>query len=212
MGCRYDCRVGVPPCPGGGSGNSDMHRSSSGDVDFAAMGIDTSEIAGLSDPTDDLNDLGQTAGMDWTGDRALAYQVAGQAGVDAYNQGVDTGLEIGAAIAPLPPLISGARYLKSFRAATAISPNRLNHIFGKAEHVLDGVVKQYGSQGKAFRAIQKAANKALKSGKLTTNSRGILPKGDAGHIINVGGTKVRLIGGRVVNGKVEISSASRKGL
>jgi hypothetical protein len=40
----------------------------------------------------------------------------------------------------------------------------------------------------------------------------ILPRGNAGSIIDVGGTQVRLIGGRVVDGVVEISSASRMGL
>ena len=61
-------------------------------------------------------------------------------------------------------------------------------------------------------AIQKAANEALAAGKLTPNANGILPSGDLGNIIDVAGTQVRLIGGRVVNGVVQISSASRKGL
>jgi hypothetical protein len=39
-----------------------------------------------------------------------------------------------------------------------------------------------------------------------------LPTGNAGNIINVGGTSVKLIGGRVENGKVILSSFSRKGL
>src|SRR5690606_15754697 len=33
----------------------------------------------------------------------------------------------------------------------AVDPNKLNHIFGKAEHGLEGVVKQYGSQEAAYR-------------------------------------------------------------
>lgn len=36
--------------------------------------------------------------------------------------------------------------------------------------------------------------------------------GDAGVIIDVGGTQIRLIGGRVVDGLVQIASASRRGL
>jgi len=41
---------------------------------------------------------------------------------------------------------------------------------------------------------------------------GILPSGNAGNIINVGGTQIRLIGGRALDGIVEIGSASRMGL
>ena len=41
---------------------------------------------------------------------------------------------------------------------------------------------------------------------------GILPRGDAGNIIDVVGTQIRIIGGCVVDGIVEISSASRLGL
>lgn len=41
---------------------------------------------------------------------------------------------------------------------------------------------------------------------------GILPSGKNGNIIHVGGMDVRLIGGRVQNGQVTISSFSRKGL
>ena len=40
----------------------------------------------------------------------------------------------------------------------------------------------------------------------------VLPTGDAGPIIDVCGTQVRLIGGRVVDGVVRIASASRKEL
>ena len=97
-------------------------------------------------------------------------------------------------------------------SGTSTSANRLNHIFGKEEHALDGIVKQYGSQEKAYHAVQKAANEALKSGKLTPNAKGVLPTGDSGNIIQVGKTNVRLIGGLVKDGKVVLSSFSRKGL
>lgn len=90
--------------------------------------------------------------------------------------------------------------------------NQLNHIFGKSEHALDDFVIAHGSQEAAFGAMQQAANQALAAGRLTTNAAGILPNGNAGHIIDVAGTQIRLIGGRVVNGVVEISSFSRKGL
>ena len=90
--------------------------------------------------------------------------------------------------------------------------NRLNHIFGKPEHALESLVTKFGSQEGAYNAVQNAANQALKAGKLTPSPKGILPSGGLGNIINVGGMNVRLIGGRVENGQVILSSFSRKGL
>jgi hypothetical protein len=97
-------------------------------------------------------------------------------------------------------------------AARAIDPNRLNHIFGKTEHALDDFVRASGGREQAFMRIQEAANAALREGRLPVGPNGILPNGNAGPIIDVGGTQIRLIGGRVVDGIVEIASASRRGL
>ncbi len=97
-------------------------------------------------------------------------------------------------------------------AEAAFDFNRLNHIFGKPMHALDVFLQKYGSQEKAFLAIQEAANNALKSGALTPDAKGILPNGYRGNIIDVAGIKVRLIGGRIMNGEVKISTLSRKGL
>ena len=97
-------------------------------------------------------------------------------------------------------------------AGQALDPNRLSHIFGKAEHALDEFVSAQGGREQAFRAIQNAANQALREGKLVPGPGGVLPSGDAGPIIDVAGTQVRLIGGRVVEGVVQVASASRKGL
>lgn len=58
-----------------------------------------------------------------------------------------------------------------------ISTERLTHIFGKSEHALSSLVAKFGSEQKAFEAVENAANKALKAGKLTPNSGGILPSG-----------------------------------
>lgn len=93
-----------------------------------------------------------------------------------------------------------------------VDPNKLHHIFDKEEHALDDFVKSQGGQEQAFRAIQNAANQALREGRLVPGPNGLLPGGDAGPIIDVAGTKIRLIGGRVVNKIVQIASASRKGL
>ena len=95
---------------------------------------------------------------------------------------------------------------------SSVSLERLHHIFGKPEHALETLINKFGSQEKAFEAVQDAANIALRSGKLSYNSAGILPNGNLGHIIDVGGMRVRLIGGRVEDGKIIIASFSRKGL
>jgi len=47
---------------------------------------------------------------------------------------------------------------------------------------------------------------------LTPGKNGILPTGDLGNVIKVDGMDIRLIGGKVENGKVILSSFSRKGL
>jgi hypothetical protein len=115
-----------------------------------------------------------------------------------------------------PPAIPAAG--RAGGAAAEIAPvprvaaNRLRHIFGKPEHALDDLVAKFGSEEKAFEAVQQAANKALASGKLVPGRNGVLPTGDAGHILDVGGMPVRLIGGQVQDGAVQLSSFSRKGL
>ncbi len=105
----------------------------------------------------------------------------------------------------------GQRLWQAARGGSATA-TKLNHIFGKAEHALEEFVKAQGGQQQAFQAIQNAANQALKEGKLVVGPNGILPRGNAGNIINVAGTQIRLIGGRVIDGVVQIGSASRKGL
>ncbi|MBK9712363.1 MAG: hypothetical protein IPO81_13740 [Kouleothrix sp.] len=96
--------------------------------------------------------------------------------------------------------------------ASKVDPNKLIHIFDKAEHALDEFVSAQGGREQAFRAIQDAANQALREGKLVPGPNGIIPSGNAGPIIDVGGTQIRLIGGRVIDDVVQISSASRQGL
>ena len=76
---------------------------------------------------------------------------------------------------------------------------RLNHIFGNPEHSLEILVKKFSSK-----------EKALKAGELNPNAKGILPK--VGKMLNVNGINVNMIGGLVKDGKVIISSLSRKGL
>jgi RHS repeat-associated protein len=102
--------------------------------------------------------------------------------------------------------------LKSELPAQELTLERKIHIFGNTEHALESLVTKYGSEEGAFKAVQNAANQALAKGNLTPNSIGILPTGNDGDIIKVDGIDVRLIGGRVENDKVIISSFSRKDL
>ena len=88
--------------------------------------------------------------------------------------------------------------------------NKLNHVFGKSAHLLQALVLKFGSEEKAFIAVEKVANKALEAGELVPNAKGILPS--VGKVLNVDGINVQMIGGKVVNGKVIISSLSRQGL
>jgi hypothetical protein len=93
----------------------------------------------------------------------------------------------------------------------AVNPNKLNHIFGDASHKLDDLVKvSGGSQTNAFNAVQDAANTALKEGRLSVGPNGVLPGGQAGAILNVNGVNVQLVGGRIINGEVQIGSFSRR--
>ncbi|VVM26849.1 hypothetical protein BSPWISOXPB_861 [uncultured Gammaproteobacteria bacterium] len=41
-------------------------------------------------------------------------------------------------------------------------PNKLKHIFGKPKHNLNNLIKIYGSEQKAFNAIEKATQKVIK--------------------------------------------------
>lgn len=110
------------------------------------------------------------------------------------------------------PLLGWMKALRWGRVG--IAADRLLHIFGQSgKHQLGSLLAKFGgSQEKTFLAVQKAANEALKAGKLTPNAQGILPNGNMGNIIKVGGLDVRLIGGRVKDGEVVISSFSRRDL
>gem|GEM_PF-4115262 len=113
----------------------------------------------------------------------------------------------------MPSIIANPR-INSYNniAKVGPSPNMLQHIFENPQHNLDELIQVFGSKENAFNAVQKAANNALKAGQLHPNGEGILPTGDLGNIIRVGGIDIRLIGGRIKADEVLISSFSRKGL
>jgi RHS repeat-associated protein len=96
-------------------------------------------------------------------------------------------------------------------ARGAVNVNKLNHVFGNSSHRLDDLVRASGgSQEAAFRAVQQAANQALREGRLTVGPNGVLPGGQAGAVLKVNGIDVQLVGGRVVGGEVQIATFSRR--
>ncbi len=85
-------------------------------------------------------------------------------------------------------------FLKGLRK---VDPNKMSHIFGQAKHNLDGLVKAFGSSEKAFRALEKATQAAVKN-------QGI--KGVFETTVKVGGESVT-VRGNVVDGVVKIGTA-----
>jgi filamentous hemagglutinin len=95
--------------------------------------------------------------------------------------------------------------------ARIVNPNKLEHVFGNVSHNLNDLVKASGgSQVNAFNAVQDAANAAFREGRLTVGPNGMLPGGQAGMVLNVNGVNVQLVGGRIINGEVQIGSFSRR--
>jgi hypothetical protein len=67
----------------------------------------------------------------------------------------------------------------------ADDPNKRNHIFANPTHNLDALVRHYGGEEEAFRAIVDAINQALQAGKLSTHRSGVYPQ-----VFDVGGYSV----------------------
>lgn len=87
----------------------------------------------------------------------------------------------------------------------------LMSVFGNSAHRLEPLLEAAGgSREAAYSAVQQAANLALKSGLLTAGPNGILPGGQSGTVLNVLGVQVQLVGGRVVDGAVQIGTFSRR--
>jgi len=92
-------------------------------------------------------------------------------------------------------------------AATARELNQIAHVFPRAEKGLEGLVAASGgSELNALRAIQSAANQALAEGRIVAGANGVLPGNGLGAVLEVNGVNVQLIGGRIMNGVVELGS------
>jgi RHS repeat-associated protein len=81
--------------------------------------------------------------------------------------------------------------------AEAVDPNKLNHIFGNAEHGVDGLVDTFGSQENAYNAIQQATQGLVDQQGVT----GVFEE-----VVNVGGQDVT-VRGVVIDGVVRIGTA-----
>ena len=86
-----------------------------------------------------------------------------------------------------------------------LQPTR-KRLFPRAEKNLAALVEASGSELNALRAVQVAANRALAEGRLVAGPNGVLPGNGLGAVLTVNGVNIRLIGGRIVNGVVEIGS------
>lgn len=80
-------------------------------------------------------------------------------------------------------------------------PNRRNHIFGEPKHNLDTLVRQYGSEETAGRAIVEAVNATFERGNLTVDDNGRYQQ-----VFDVGGNSVT-VSGRIIDGAVRVGTA-----
>ncbi|MGO9672934.1 MAG: hypothetical protein ACLPSF_01970 [Methylocella sp.] len=97
----------------------------------------------------------------------------------------------------LPPPSSGAL---EPGPATEVDLNKLHHIFRKVRHDLDSFVSEFGSEERAFRAIEAATRQAVKGQKIT---------GEYKIQIDVGGHRIGVSGNVLEDGTVKIGTAYR---
>lgn len=83
-------------------------------------------------------------------------------------------------------------------AADAANANKVAHIF-QSKHGLQQIAERFGSQEKAYVAIQQAAEEAVKN-------EGYLNGEDFNEVVEVGGQAIEVTG-RIVNGEVRMSDA-----
>ncbi|MBO9458093.1 hemagglutinin repeat-containing protein [Labrenzia sp. R5_0] len=92
------------------------------------------------------------------------------------------------------------------RTLTAAEQQKSHHIFGQDKHKMDPLVDRFGTQEQAYLELDAAAQQAYRNGDLNLNANGI----NTETRISVGGVEVDLVGGRVVDGKFVLGSASRR--
>jgi RHS repeat-associated protein len=105
------------------------------------------------------------------------------------------GAAVGASVYFAPAIAELIR--RALNEAARVDPNKLNHIFGEAEHNLGNLVSEFGSEESAFNAVQRAAETVVKSKGL----QGVFEE-----TVRVG-TETVTVRGAVVNGVVKIGTA-----
>ena len=127
---------------------------------------------------------------------AAGYGVIGQARTAVNIMG---GIGLAAASVAMPELLSDAvpevGGMAGLGRAGASLANKLNHIFGKAGHNLDGVVEACGGRMQAYEAMQNAASAATQG-----------TSGPFQVTVQVGGENV-VVRGTVTDGLVKIGTA-----
>lgn len=114
-------------------------------------------------------------------------------------------------VAGMIPVAKAGKILKHNSSTRAVSSltvkqqNKMRHIFGNSKHEMQPLIDKFGSPEEAFLKLDKAAQEAIH--KISDNAiNGI----NGTTRIDVGGIKVDLVGGRIVNGRFELGSASRR--
>ena len=89
-----------------------------------------------------------------------------------------------------------SKLVPAVSAASNIDPNKINHIFNKAEHNLGNLVNKFGGNvTEAYMAVQNAAQKIVDTNKLT----GIFDSVDNPIIVKVKDITIH-VGGNVIDG------------
>ncbi|NMG72896.1 RHS repeat-associated core domain-containing protein, partial [Parazoarcus communis] len=170
----------------------------------------------FSDPTGLIKAEADRLGAAVGGSTAAQMLVPGQTawnnmlsnfGMGNYGAAAVNGVTYAGEVALFALTLGGSQaYMASTRAALpaveslaakGVDPNKLKHIFGQERHNLSGVAKQFGSEEKAFNAIQQATETAV-------GSQGL--KGVFEMTVKVG-TETITVRGNVVDGVVKIGTA-----
>lgn len=122
------------------------------------------------------------------------YDGEGNGFASAAIEDATTLIPAGAAAAGTLKVVRG--FVQSIKVASRAKANKIHHIFSKQGHNLGNLVKAHGNENKAYKAIEKATNKAVDSSK----------PGRFEIKVEVGGEQVT-VRGNVVEGEVKIGTA-----
>jgi len=127
---------------------------------------------------------------------------SGASDKEVYNAGYHIAgiiIDLATAGVAVDDIVKAVRANRAIMKAEAIDFNKLNHIFGKEQHNLDGFLKSYnGNQVKAYQALERATQSYVKAHKITGNFKDI--------VVRVNGTNIT-VRGTIVDGKVKIGTA-----